>query len=156
MIKSPMKSAADIVLEMLKTESIKVFLPDPELIWITAEILEEVEPGHYSILINDKDYKITLQTPARKIITMKSLCRPLETLPLQNENIQSNGVNDMCTLNYLHEASILDNLRRRFDNKLPYTYTGDICIAINPYHWLDIYTTELKKIGLLSLFLDTI
>lgn len=45
----------------------------------------------------------------------------------------------MCSLNHLHEPAILYNLRRRFMSLLPYTYTGEICIAINPYQWLDIY-----------------
>lgn len=45
----------------------------------------------------------------------------------------------MCALNHLHEPAILYNLRRRFMSLLPYTYTGEICIAINPYQWLDIY-----------------
>jgi len=42
-------------------------------------------------------------------------------------------------------ASILENLRRRFEHLQPYTYTGDICIAINPYQWLDIYSDELRE-----------
>lgn len=46
----------------------------------------------------------------------------------------------MCSLNHLHEPAILYNLRRRFMCLLPYTYTGEICIAINPYQWLPLYS----------------
>ena len=31
------------------------------------------------------------------------------------------------------------NLRVRFFRGLPYTYTGEICIAVNPFRWLDLY-----------------
>ena len=69
-------------------------------------------------------------------------------LTLQNteKDMPRDGVNDMVELNYLHEASILDNLRRRFQSQMPYTYTGSICVAINPYMWLDIYTPELQSL----------
>jgi len=57
------------------------------------------------------------------------------TLPSQNLQVPIEGVADMTTLNYLHEPAILYNLRQRFLAALPYTYTGDICIAVNPYQW---------------------
>ena len=34
---------------------------------------------------------------------------------------------------------MLRNLQIRFEKQLPYTYTGNICIAVNPYQWLDLY-----------------
>lgn len=43
---------------------------------------------------------------------------------------------DMCNLNHLHEPAILENLQVRFEKSMPYTYTGSICIAVNPYKWL--------------------
>jgi myosin V len=55
------------------------------------------------------------------------------------------GVEDMCALNYLHEPAILANLRQRFFSKLPYTVTGEICIAVNPYQWLDIYNERISE-----------
>jgi len=131
--------------ELLRKERIQVFLPDEELVWVTAEIIKETKPGSYEVEINDPDYQSTPQAPAHRVITMRSLCRPLDELPLQNENLTESGVNDMCMLNYLHEASILDNLRRRFSSFSPYTYTGDICIAVNPYRWLDIYKDEIGE-----------
>ncbi|GLE00942.1 hypothetical protein PINS_up009739 [Pythium insidiosum] len=51
----------------------------------------------------------------------------------------------MVNLNYLHEPAILYNLKQRFFRHIPYTYTGPICIAVNPYAWLDIYTPELQE-----------
>lgn len=38
-------------------------------------------------------------------------------------------------LAYLHEPALLHNLRLRFDHASIYTYTGQICIAINPFDW---------------------
>lgn len=31
---------------------------------------------------------------------------------------------DMCKMDHLHEAALLDNLQRRAGRRLPYTYTG--------------------------------
>lgn len=107
----------------------KIFLPDNDLVWISADIIEELKPGHYEVEIDDSDYDS--KKPRRKTITMQTLCRSIESLPLQNKNMTNTGVEDMCTLDYLHEPSILDNLRRRHKSCLPYTYTGDICIAVS-------------------------
>nr|CCA16885.1 unconventional myosin putative [Albugo laibachii Nc14] len=54
-------------------------------------------------------------------------------------------MDDMCTLNHLHEPAVLRNLEIRFGRRFPYTYTGQICIAVNPYQWLDIYGTDLYQ-----------
>ena len=67
-------------------------------------------------------------------------------LPLRDDTaFTGGGVVDMTSLSYLHEAAILYNLRTRFLAAQPYTYTGDICIAVNPYQWLDIYTEATRK-----------
>ena len=126
---------------VIQAERVRVFIPDDELVWTTCSIVQEVKAGHYEIEIDDPDYPAT--KPKRRIITMRTLCRQVDSLPLQNEGMSELGVDDMCTLNYLHEPSILDNLRRRHKSYAPYTYTGEICIAINPYQWLNIYTTDL-------------
>ena len=111
----------------------KVFLPDEDLVWITADIIKEVKAGHYEIEIDDPDFKAGPGRPSKTVITMKSLCRKVDSLPLQNEGLGAAGVDDMTVLNFLHEASILDNLRRRFKLYVPYTNTGDICIAVRKY-----------------------
>lgn len=41
----------------------------------------------------------------------------------------------MQKLNYLHEPALLHNLSHRFARDHVYTYTGKICISINPFNW---------------------
>ncbi|RAW21582.1 Myosin-52 [Phytophthora cactorum] len=68
--------------------------------------------------------------------------------PLQNAQLSryDEGLDNMIDLNHLHEAAILRNLKKRFRARMPYTYTGDICLAVNPYQWLDeLYTPGLHK-----------
>lgn len=68
------------------------------------------------------------------------------SLPLQNvfqDNV--NGSEDMIELKHLHEGAILYNLRNRYFRRMPYTYTGRICIAVNPYQWLDLYSKETME-----------
>lgn len=68
-------------------------------------------------------------------------------MPICN-TFTADGANDMTTLNHLHEPAVLKNLQIRFANKMPYTYTGQICIAVNPYQWLDLYGTVRKPFTL--------
>lgn len=70
-----------------------------------------------------------------------------KALPFQNANMPQTGFPNMTTLDHLHEAAILHNLRTRFfAGACPYTYTADIVIAINPYKWFpDLYTDERRK-----------
>eukprot|EP00947_MAST-08B_sp_MAST-8B-sp1_P004753 g4753.t1 len=46
-------------------------------------------------------------------------------------------LDDVSTINNLHEAPLLDVLRRRFANDLIYTACGDVLISVNPYKPID-------------------
>jgi myosin-5 len=115
---------------MSVSERTKVYIPDDNFVWLTGEVVKEVNGSTFEVEINDTEYLSNVKSTKVRIVSLKALNRPLESLPLQNETTE-HGVEDMTTLNYLHEASILDNLRRRFFCQRPYTYTGDICIAVH-------------------------
>jgi len=53
---------------------------------------------------------------------------------------------DMANLTYLNEASVLYNLRARYEAGLIYTYSGLFCIAVNPYRRLPIYGDDVIKL----------
>ena len=109
------------------TQRTRVYVPDDRFVWVSGEILGEAEPAIFDVYITDEDYLRTGQSNSKKV-SLKAL--KLDSFPLQNE-MPATGVDDMTTLNYLHEASILDNLRIRFNCLKPYTYTGEICIAVS-------------------------
>ncbi len=56
------------------------------------------------------------------------------------------GVDDMSRLEQLHEASIMYNLRKRFNAKQPYTLISNIVVAVNPYEWRE----ELYGAGVMA------
>ncbi|TMW58494.1 hypothetical protein Poli38472_010053 [Pythium oligandrum] len=57
------------------------------------------------------------------------------------------GADDMCELHYLHEPAIVYNIRDRFLSRVPYTYTGKIVVAVNPYQWIKpLYTDALQEL----------
>lgn len=52
------------------------------------------------------------------------------------------GVGDMVQLSTLDETAMVENLRERFNTGLPYTLCGQICISVNPFKWLPLYTDD--------------
>lgn len=54
-------------------------------------------------------------------------------------------LSDLVALPHLDEAAILEALRRRFELDLPYTLCGQICVSVNPFKWLPLYSEELVQ-----------
>lgn len=62
------------------------------------------------------------------------------------QDVGQDGVEDLTQLDDLHEASLLWNLRLRYDSSHFYTYVGSILVSINPYTLFpDLYGLEMAK-----------
>ncbi|KAJ2077608.1 Myosin type-2 heavy chain 1 [Coemansia sp. RSA 988] len=49
---------------------------------------------------------------------------------------------DLTTLSYLHEPAVLYNLRRRYERRDIYTYSGVVLVAMNPFYPVSLYSPE--------------
>ncbi|KAJ1906748.1 Myosin type-2 heavy chain 1, partial [Coemansia sp. IMI 209127] len=49
---------------------------------------------------------------------------------------------DLTTLSYLHEPAVVYNLKRRYEQKQIYTYSGVVLVAMNPFHPVSLYSPE--------------
>uniref|UniRef100_A0A672VC48 Unconventional myosin-Va n=1 Tax=Strigops habroptila TaxID=2489341 RepID=A0A672VC48_STRHB len=112
----------------------RVWIPDPEEVWKSAELLKDYKPGDKVLqlrLEEGKDLEYCLDQKTK------------ELPPLRNPDILV-GENDLTALSYLHEPAVLHNLKVRFiDSKLIYTYCGIVLVAINPYEQLPIYGEDI-------------
>ncbi|KTG37893.1 hypothetical protein cypCar_00006136, partial [Cyprinus carpio] len=53
------------------------------------------------------------------------------------------GIQDFVLLDaYTSETAFMDNLRKRFNENLIYTYIGILLVSVNPYKELGIYTKK--------------
>uniref|UniRef100_A0A3P8SPF2 non-specific serine/threonine protein kinase n=1 Tax=Amphiprion percula TaxID=161767 RepID=A0A3P8SPF2_AMPPE len=55
-------------------------------------------------------------------------------------------VDDLATLEVLDENTVTEQLQSRYGRDQIYTYVGDILIAVNPFHKMEIYTPQDTKI----------
>ncbi|XP_041670586.1 myosin-IIIa isoform X2 [Cheilinus undulatus] len=55
-------------------------------------------------------------------------------------------VDDLATLEVLDENTVTEQLQSRYGRDQIYTYVGDILIAVNPFHKMEIYTPQYNKI----------
>ncbi|KAF1781641.1 P-loop containing nucleoside triphosphate hydrolase [Phytophthora cactorum] len=128
----------------MEDQQIKIYVPDPEVSWVEATITK----GH---VVSETTVEVMIEGDSTEENAAKQpeagSIRKIDksTMLLQNALASEDGCADMVSLNYLHEPAILFNLKHRFLRQIPYTYTGAICIAVNPYSWLDIYTKELQE-----------
>ncbi|GCC34275.1 hypothetical protein chiPu_0012748, partial [Chiloscyllium punctatum] len=118
----------------LFTKFARVWIPDAEDVWKSAELLKDYKPGDTVLHLKFEDEQETQHNidPQTK-----------ELPPLRNPDILV-GENDLTALSYLHEPAVLHNLKVRFmDSKLIYTYCGIVLVAINPYEQLPIYGEDI-------------
>ncbi|MCI4382023.1 hypothetical protein PGIGA_G00258860 [Pangasianodon gigas] len=118
-----------MALSELYTKYNRVWVPDAEQVWKSAELLRDYTPGDPALHLQLEDGAV-IQYPVEVDGQLP---------PLRNPDILV-GENDLTALSYLHEPAVLHNLRVRFvDSKIIYTYCGIILVAVNPYKQLPIY-----------------
>jgi myosin-1 len=52
--------------------------------------------------------------------------------------VAKQGVDDLVMLPKVTEAAIVENLAKRYENDLIYTYIGPVTIAMNPYKYVPV------------------
>ncbi|XP_074862567.1 unconventional myosin-Vc isoform X2 [Carettochelys insculpta] len=117
-----------MALAELYTQYNRVWIPDSEEVWQSAEITKNYTTG-------DRVLHLLLEDGTELTYPVD----PAPLPPLRNPDILV-GENDLTALSYLHEPAVLHNLKVRFvESKLIYTYSGIILVAMNPYKELPIY-----------------
>ncbi|XP_059398791.1 unconventional myosin-Vb-like isoform X2 [Carassius carassius] len=112
----------------------RVWIPDPEEVWKSAEIIKDYKEGDTVLHLKLED-----ETTLEYSIGPKDNPLPF----LRNPDILV-GENDLTALSYLHEPAVLHNLKVRFlESNHIYTYCGIVLVAINPYEQLHIYGEEV-------------
>eukprot|EP01041_Mallomonas_annulata_P016667 gene16667-34686_t len=99
-------------------------------------------------------FTLRLQNHATDMISQKTIqltsfvesesTEEYELVKLRNlaDDVGIESVDDLTTLNYLHEPAILGCIDMRYkDNKI-YTNTGPILLAVNPFRSLPIYSEK--------------
>uniref|UniRef100_A0A673L4K7 Unconventional myosin-Vb-like n=1 Tax=Sinocyclocheilus rhinocerous TaxID=307959 RepID=A0A673L4K7_9TELE len=112
----------------------RVWIPDPEDVWKSAEIIKDYKEGDPVLNLKLED-----ETTLEYSVGPKNNPLPF----LRNPDILV-GENDLTALSYLHEPAVLHNLKVRFlESNHIYTYCGIVLVAINPYEQLQIYGEEV-------------
>lgn len=128
-----------------------VYIRDDKYHWIPALLVDHTtEEAKVSVGIYLQESELTGgggamdQSRKTETRTVRLADYANNSLPLQNVlDGRVKGVDDMIELSFLHEAAILYNLKSRHVESLPYTRTGDIVIAVNPYQWFpSLYQEE--------------
>ncbi|KAM6229611.1 LOW QUALITY PROTEIN: unconventional myosin-Vb [Porphyrio hochstetteri] len=118
----------------LYTKDTRVWIPDPDEVWRSAEIIKDYKEGDKSLHLKLED----------ETLYEYPLGRQGNELPfLRNPDILV-GENDLTALSYLHEPAVLHNLKVRFlESNHIYTYCGIVLVSINPYEQLPIYEQDV-------------
>ncbi|XP_057645310.1 unconventional myosin-Vb isoform X2 [Chionomys nivalis] len=118
----------------LYTRYTRVWIPDPDEVWRSAELTKDYKDGDKSLQLRLEDDTV-LEYP----IDVQKNQVPF----LRNPDILV-GENDLTALSYLHEPAVLHNLKVRFlESNHIYTYCGIVLVAINPYEQLPIYGQDV-------------
>jgi myosin V len=119
-----------------------IWTSHPEHVWITAQINEVIHADEPNL---SKQYLIdSVETPG---ILQKVYARDVHRV----DPSHLADLDNICLMNDMHEAPLLDLLRRRFFERKIYTYTGDILVSFNPYESIrGLYDQPLQFFSLVS------
>ena len=108
-----------------------VWIPDDVEQALPCEVLTPFKPGEAGKVRTDdgEDMDVTPDMSAKV-----TACDP---------EVLNAKIDNLIALNDLNENAILHNLRIRFKQDIIYTNVSSICISVNPFKLLPLYTPEI-------------
>ena len=104
-----------------------VWAPSKTKVWARAKVIRSLS-----------DSKVLLQIDGEEATVKQSECFMVDDSHLSS-------LDNLCQMNNLHEAPLLDMLRRRHTEDAIYTCCGDVLISLNPYKSLPLlYANPLQ------------
>jgi myosin-5 len=127
----------------MQAGSTKLWLPCAQAAWVQAEILSnenqviaaQLKSGEQRTLKADDDVKL-----CNRFLEDETSGSELAAIPGMGLPTSAKSVDDLISLQFLHEPAILHVLQNRFDSGVIYTNTGPILIAVNPFRRLPLYS----------------
>mmetsp|Transcript_13168 Transcript_13168/g.23373 ORF Transcript_13168/g.23373 Transcript_13168/m.23373 type:complete len:1804 (+) Transcript_13168:226-5637(+) len=117
-----------------------VWVPDDDDMFLPAQVVssfEQGKPGSVKMVSTGPGGKKGKSGNARKVSAQDSK----KVLRMDEQSLKP--IDDMVTLKNLDEASILHNLRLRYDQDAIYTNVGRILVSLNPFKMLPIYSPQV-------------
>ncbi|KAJ2905666.1 myosin-11 [Zalerion maritima] len=102
-----------------------VWLRDPQAAFVKGWVVEELESNKILVQCDDGTQREVDSEAVDKVNPAKF-----------------DKANDMAELTHLNEASVVHNLKMRYQSDLIYTYSGLFLVTVNPYCPLPIYSNE--------------
>ncbi|KAL3169390.1 hypothetical protein MRX96_016496 [Rhipicephalus microplus] len=106
-----------------------------KMVWVP----DEKEGFVLGNIVSTKGDMVTVDCPGGERTMKKELLQQVNPPKFEK-------CDDMASLTYLNDASVLHNLKERYYIHLIYTYSGLFCVAINPYKRFPIYTKRVVEI----------
>lgn len=144
---SSQKSCDFRTMAMKRMNSSSIYFKDDDHGWLPGELIEQdEESGEATVIYTEPN----AETKEQEVRIKLNHYGPSKSLPLRCLDHEGSSVvvQDLRDLPYSNEASILYNLKERYQKqKMPYTRaTNNVLIAINPYHWNDgLYSKDLRR-----------
>ncbi|XP_022813848.1 myosin-IB isoform X1 [Spodoptera litura] len=117
---------------------------------VSVHAVQEPEPNSGVELKRDLLQVVADHEQAAMLKNMNELLRPVSVSGMMEHALvhrERVGVQDFVLLeDFRSEAAFIDNLRKRFNENIIYTYIGNVLISVNPYKNLPIYTEEKTKL----------
>ncbi|KAI9203219.1 P-loop containing nucleoside triphosphate hydrolase protein [Polychytrium aggregatum] len=130
-----------------ETQDTEVYFQDDQECWIAAKLRSKYrgeDKVKLVFVIRERNKEVVHEEAYESMIANNFSKLP----PLKNPPEILNGLYDLSSLSYLHEAAILHAVKNRYKS-LPhqiYTYSGIVLIAMNPFsNMSDLYTQQMMK-----------
>ncbi|KAI8980265.1 P-loop containing nucleoside triphosphate hydrolase protein [Pilobolus umbonatus] len=123
------------------TKGIKAWFADEADGWVSATVLsKEADEKTVKMTFEDDIDPERLHTFEAKLVDIANASVQLP--PLRNPPNMEN-TDDLTSLSYLNEPSVLNTIKTRYDERNIYTYSGIVLIATNPFARVPLYEPEI-------------